>query len=51
MTWLLRRNDGRTFVLSITFNDTKKAIDEGLGVGLAQRALEFLGTFDVAGGK
>ena len=51
LTWLLRRNDRRTFVLSITFNDTKKAIDEGLGVALAQRAVEFLGTFDVAGVK
>ncbi len=51
LTWLLERKDGRTFVLSITFNDTRKAVDEGLGIALAQRAVEFLATFDVKADK
>lgn len=47
LTWLLERKDGRKYVLSMTFNDTKKPIDEPLALGLAQRAIEYLGTFDV----
>ncbi len=47
LTWLLERRDGKKFILSITFNDTKKPIDEPLALSLAQRAVEYLGTFDV----
>ena len=47
LTWLLERKDGRKYALSMTFNDTKKPIDESLALGLAQRAIEYLGTFDL----
>ena len=47
LNWLLERRDGKKYVVSITFNDTRKAVDESLALALAQRAVEFLGTFDV----
>ncbi len=47
LTWLLERHDGKKYVLSLTFNDTKKPIDESLALAFAQRAVEYLGTFDV----
>jgi hypothetical protein len=43
LNWLLERADHRRFVFSITFNDTKKAIDEPEAIAIAQRAIEFLG--------
>jgi beta-lactamase class A len=43
LNWLLERADHRRFVFSITFNDTKKAIDEPKAIAIAQRAIEFLG--------
>jgi hypothetical protein len=43
LNWLLERSDGKRFVLAFTLNDTKKAIDESLGIALAQRAIELLG--------
>ena len=42
LTWLLRRSDGRTFVLSIVLNDSTKAIDEASAVGIAEGAVNLL---------
>jgi hypothetical protein len=46
LNWLLERTDGRRFTVSLIVNDTKKPIDEPLTIGLATRAIEFLGTWD-----
>lgn len=42
LTWLLERDDGMTFTLSITLNDTKKPIAQDDAIGLAARAIELL---------
>lgn len=42
LTWLLERADGRTFVLSMTLNDTNKAIKDDQPIALAVRAIELL---------
>lgn len=46
LTWLLHRVDGRRFILTIGLNNPKKAFDEGAGIGLAARAVEFLAGWD-----
>lgn len=46
LTWLLTREDGRKFVLTLGFNDTRKGIDDGMGIGLAGRAAELLAGWD-----
>lgn len=43
MTWLLERKDGRWFVLTITFNDTKAPVAEQTVIGYATAAAELLG--------
>ena len=43
LTWLLRRSDGRTFVLSIVLNDPAKTIDEASAVSIAEGAVNLLG--------
>ena len=42
LTWLLRRNDGRSFVLSIVLNDPAKTIDEASAVSIAEGAVNLL---------
>ena len=42
LTWLLTRNDGRSFVLSIVLNDSAKAIDETSAVNVAKGAVDLL---------
>jgi beta-lactamase class A len=44
MTWLLQRKDGVWFVLTLTMNDTKKDIDQGVFIGLATSAANLLST-------
>lgn len=41
-TWLMRRHDGRWFVLSIGFNDTERAIDMEAAVGAMGAAVAAL---------
>ncbi len=41
-TWLMRRHDGRWFVLSLGFNDTEEAIDLDAAVGAMGAAVEAL---------
>lgn len=48
LTWLLTRDDGRKFVLTLGFNDTRKAIDDGVGIALATRSAELLERWDRA---
>lgn len=43
MTWLLERQDGRWFVLTITFNDTKAPVAEQTLIGYATAAADLLG--------
>lgn len=43
-TWLLRRHDGRWFVLSIGFNDTEQAIDMEAAIGAMTAAMATLAT-------
>lgn len=40
--WLLRRNDGRLFVMTMAFNDTAEAIDLPRAIGLLQGAVDLL---------
>jgi beta-lactamase class A len=42
LTWLLERQDGRTFVLSITLDDPTQVIDEAGAVEVAQGAVDLL---------
>jgi hypothetical protein len=42
LTWLLERQDGRTFVLSITLDDQTQVIDEAGAVEVAQGAVDLL---------
>lgn len=42
LTWLLERADGRTFVLSITLNDTNTSFKDEQPIALAARAIELL---------
>lgn len=46
LTWLLHRDDGRRFVLTIGYNDTKRSIDDAQGVAIAARAAEYLASWD-----
>ncbi|MBY0311482.1 MAG: serine hydrolase [Phycisphaerales bacterium] len=46
LTWLLMRDDGRKFVLTLGFNDTRKEIDHGVGTALAARSAELLERWD-----
>ncbi len=41
-TWLMRRHDGRWFVLSLGFNDTEEAIDLEAAIGAMTAAVEAL---------
>lgn len=41
-TWLMRRHDGRWFVLSMGFNDTEEAIDLDAAIGAMGAAVEAL---------
>jgi beta-lactamase class A len=43
LSWLLRRADGRWFVVTITVNDRGKALDDGVIAAAAQGALALLG--------
>ncbi len=42
LTWLLTRNDGRSFVLSIVLDDQVKPIDEAAAVTVAEGAVDLL---------
>lgn len=42
LTWLLDRRDGRTFVLTLGWNDPRRKVDEAKLLGLATRAAELL---------
>lgn len=42
LTWLLRRVDGRTFVLTGSLNNTKGAVDEDAAVAVLQAAAQLL---------
>jgi hypothetical protein len=44
LTWALKRADDTVFCVSLTVNDPKKAIRDAEVMGLAMRAVEFLGT-------
>jgi len=44
LTWLLCRNDGQWFVVSMTWNNPKAALDETAFVGLATGAIGLLAT-------
>jgi beta-lactamase class A len=41
-TWLLRRDDGRWFVVTASLNDTTRAIDEPRAIGLATGIFDLL---------
>ncbi|MBS0190287.1 MAG: serine hydrolase [Phycisphaerales bacterium] len=42
LTWLLERNDGAVFVVSMGWNDTKAEVDQGRLVGLARGMADLL---------
>jgi beta-lactamase class A len=46
LTWIAERNDGETFAVVLTANDTKQPINEAMAVGAAQRIFEHLQSID-----
>lgn len=42
LTWLLERNDGAFFVVSIGWNDTKASVDTGVMIGLVRGMIDLL---------
>lgn len=42
LTWLLERNDGALFVVSIGWNDTKASVDTNTMIGLARGMVDLL---------